>query len=209
MIKENNVALAQPTASAQCWSSIGRLAAPLQSGSKGSQVTKLQTLLGVTPDGVFGPATEHALKTSFVAATLATAIASEASTMLPAALTTAQAILETGYGRRVPTDINSGIYSYNLFGIKSRPRQPFVTIHTHEVTNGISEQVQCKFAAYDNFEQSHDAHAAFFSVNPRYHTLFNSSDPLYWANELHHMGYATDPDYGEKLHALMRQWNLV
>jgi len=42
----------------------------------------------------------------------------EAISHVPAAITTAQAILETGYGRSVPVDIYNGEYSNNLFGLK-------------------------------------------------------------------------------------------
>ncbi|NHZ93140.1 hypothetical protein F2P45_29630 [Massilia sp. CCM 8733] len=192
-----------------CWSTIGRLAAGLHPGSRGAEVTQLQSLLGVAPDGICGAATEHALKISFVTAIHADARASQATTRVPAALTTAQAILESSYGRSVPTDINSGVYSYNLFGIKSRPQQRYVTIWTHEVVNGVSERKECHFAAYDSFQQSLDAHATFLTANPRYHTLFDSSDPLVWAERLHQLGYATDPDYGSKLIAVMHQWNLT
>ncbi|NHZ94161.1 glucosaminidase domain-containing protein [Massilia sp. CCM 8734] len=209
MINNANTPVAPDPGATPCWSTIGRLAAGLQPGSRGAKVTQLQSLLGVAPDGVCGPATEHALKISFVTATYADARASQATTRVPAALTTAQAILETSYGRSVPTDINSGIYSYNLFGIKSHPQQRYVTIWTHEVVKGVSERKECNFAAYDSFQQSLDAHATFLTANPRYHTLFNSSDPHVWAEGLHQLGYATDPEYGPKLIAIMRQWNLT
>jgi hypothetical protein len=209
-MNDNAVTPPAPDAgTAPCWSAIGRLAADLKPGSCGVKVAQLQSLLGVAPDGVCGPGTEHALKNSFVAAIYADARASQASTRIPAALTTAQAILETSYGRSVPTDINSGVYSYNLFGIKSHPQQRFVMIWTHEIVKGVSERKECNFAAYDSFQESLNAHATFLTANPRYRALFNSSDPLVWAGELHRMGYATDPDYGPKLIAVMHQWKLT
>ncbi|EKM5753210.1 glucosaminidase domain-containing protein, partial [Cronobacter sakazakii] len=44
----------------------------------------------------------------------------------PARITTAQAILEAGYGKSVPTDINSKKYSYNIFGIKAHGNPDYV-----------------------------------------------------------------------------------
>ncbi|GEM_PF-4429409 len=54
----------------------------------------------------------------FVKYVFAEAKENEEASRVPAAITTAQAFLETGYGKSVPTDIKSKKYSYNIFGIK-------------------------------------------------------------------------------------------
>lgn len=199
-----------PGAGAQpCWSRIGQLAAGIEPGSRGAHVVALQSLLGLKADGIYGPATERALKASFVAAIFEEAQASQAGTHVPAALTTAQAILESSYGRKVPTDMHHGTYSYNLFGIKETRPSLAVMCLTHEVVNGVSEPRTCQFAAYTSFKESLDAHASFLIENHRYRGLFGSQDPKVWAEELHRLGYATDPDYGPKLIALMEEWKLA
>jgi flagellum-specific peptidoglycan hydrolase FlgJ len=197
-----------PEAATGGWSQIGRLSAGLKVGSNGTQVAELQRLLGIEADGTYGPRTEQALKASFVAATYTSAQASESSTGIPAAITTAQAILESNYGKSIPTDVNNGTYSYNIFGIKAGSGQDFVTSWTHEVTNGISQRVLGNFAAYDSFEESLDAHSTFLTTNRRYQSLFDSRDPTVWANGLQAKGYATDPQYATKLISVMNKWNL-
>jgi len=197
-----------PTDAADSWSQIGRLSAGLKIGSRGARVSELQTLLGVQASGVFGPKTEQALRSSFVSVTYAAAQASEATTGIPAAITTAQAILESNYGMSIPTDVSSGQYSYNIFGVKAGAQQDFVTSWTHEVVNGASERVLGNFASYDSFQGSLDAHSTFLTSNRRYRSLFDSSDPTTWANGLQAKGYATDPHYAAKLISVMKQWNL-
>lgn len=56
----------------------------------------------------------------------------EAKTGIPAEITTAQAILESNWGKNVPTDINTKQSSNNLFGIKANGKQKYVQAWTHE-----------------------------------------------------------------------------
>ncbi len=57
-------------------------------------------------------------------------------TGMSASLQTAQAILETGWGQRLPVDKYSGKFSYNLFGIKGSATNGSVISNTWEVYNG-------------------------------------------------------------------------
>ncbi|MNQ32835.1 Peptidoglycan hydrolase FlgJ [compost metagenome] len=123
---------------------------------------------------------------------------------VPAEITAAQAILETGYGKSVPIDVNTGVYSYNLFGIKAHGHPEFVEIYTHEYEGGVKVKILDKFRAYDSFEDSISGRAAFFVNNKRYHSLFESSDPAMWAQGLQDKGYATDPKYAHKLISIMK-----
>jgi type VI secretion system secreted protein VgrG len=127
---------------------------------------------------------------------------------VPAGVTTAQAILETGYGKAVPTDIETGRYSYNLFGIKAHGAANFVTVWTHEEINGSRVRIKDKFMAYDSFEDSIRGRTSFFVKNKRYSSLFESKDSERWANGLQEKGYATDSKYAEKLINIINQWNL-
>jgi len=127
---------------------------------------------------------------------------------VPAAITTAQAILETGYGKAVPIDINTGKYSFNLFGIKGIGPAGFVSVYTHEFYNGKKQKIIDKFKAYHNFSESITGRTAFLEQNKRYKSLFTSTDPEAWAKGLQSSGYATDPKYADKLITIMNKWNL-
>lgn len=133
----------------------------------------------------------------------------EAKSHVPAAITTAQAILETGYGNYVPVDINTGEYSNNLFGIKAHGNHSFVLVNTHEYINGVKTPVVDKFMKYDSYEDSISGRADFFVKNKRYHVLFDSQDPVAWARGLHTTGYATDPNYANKLISIMNKEGLL
>lgn len=128
---------------------------------------------------------------------------------VPAAVTAAQAILETGYGRAVPTDINTKRYSYNLFGIKGVGTVGSVDIYTHEVINGKRVRIIDKFQAYNSFSESIAGRTAFLKKNMRYKFLFNSKDPKAWAEGLQKAGYATDPNYAQNLISIMESWKLI
>jgi flagellum-specific peptidoglycan hydrolase FlgJ len=68
---------------------------------------------------------------------------------------------------------------------------------------------RAKFAVLDHsFEESIAGRSTFFKKNKRYHALFDSKDPNKWAKGLQDSGYATDPDYANKLIAIMKQWAL-
>ena len=69
-------------------------------------------------------------KSEFVKQVFDEAKKEEALSKVPAAITTAQAILETGYGKSVPTDIYTKQYSYNLFGIKGIGPAGSVSVYT-------------------------------------------------------------------------------
>jgi flagellum-specific peptidoglycan hydrolase FlgJ len=145
----------------------------------------------------------------FVDTVYADAKKDESTSKVPAAVTTAQACLETGYGKSVPTDIDTGTYSYNLFGIKGVGSAGSVTVWTHEVEHGVRVKIKDKFQAYHSFEESIAGRSDFFRKNKRYHHLFNSTDPNDWANGLQSSGYATDPDYAKKLIAIIKIWSLT
>ncbi|WP_234300101.1 glycoside hydrolase family 73 protein [Salmonella enterica] len=145
----------------------------------------------------------------FVKYVFAEAKENEETSRVPAAITTAQAILETGYGKSVPTDIKSKKYSYNIFGIKAHGNPDYVEDYTHEVENGKRVRIIDKFQVYDSYSDSINGRADFFKKNPRYHFLFNSSDPIEWAKGLQKAGYATDPNYANSLISVMKSQGLI
>lgn len=138
------------------------------------------------------------------------AVIEERDLGIPAAATTAQAALETGYGRWVPIDENTGQYSYNLFGIKGvGPAGSVVTI-THEEDPGSGRLVPVRqvFRAYSSFEESLRDHSLFFHNNQRYRKALEAKTPEDFIKKIAEAGYATDSNYAAKLMAIIRYWGL-
>ncbi|HGS7071285.1 TPA: glycoside hydrolase family 73 protein [Klebsiella quasipneumoniae subsp. quasipneumoniae] len=143
-------------------------------------------------------------KQQFTDAVYEAALKEQEKSGIPAAITTAQAIDESGYGRKVPVDLNNKTYSFNLFGIKAKSGQEFVEIWTTEHINGSNIKIKDKFAAYNSFEESIADRTKFLTENKRYASLFESDDPEKWAHGLQDKGYATDPNYASKLISIMK-----
>lgn len=132
------------------------------------------------------------------------AIASERQTGVPAAVTLAQAALETGFGASTIGGAK------NLFGIKGRGPAGSVTAPTREVTGGRSVTVNATFREYDTWEESVLDHGRLLAGNRRYAPAMEARrDPEAFARELQRCGYATDPHYAESLIRVMREYNLI
>ncbi|EOC1335835.1 glucosaminidase domain-containing protein [Cronobacter turicensis] len=143
-------------------------------------------------------------KQQFTDAVFEAALKEQEISGIPAAITTAQAIDESGYGRKVPVDLNNKKYSFNLFGIKAKSGQESVEIWTTEHINGRDVKIKDRFAAYSSFEESIAERTKFLIENKRYASLFESDDPEKWAHGLQNKGYATDPNYASKLISIMK-----
>lgn len=95
-------------------------------------------------------------------------------------------------------------YSFNLFGIKSKPGQEYVEVWTTEHINGVDVKIIDKFAAYYSFQESIADRTRFLTENQRYASLFESDDPEVWAEGLQEKGYATNPHYASQLISIMK-----
>ncbi len=128
------------------------------------------------------------------------------TTGLPASIVIAQAILETGWGKHVPIDIETGLYSYNLFGIKGIGPAGHVACYTHEYINGVRVRIVSNFRAYNNYTESFVDYGNFVLKNPRYKKAVEArDDPRKYIYELWKAGYATDPDYVSKVIQIAEQ----
>ncbi|MFQ3581330.1 MAG: glucosaminidase domain-containing protein [Chloracidobacterium sp.] len=155
---------------------------------------------GTTPVGQI-PRTGNA----FIDRIAADAIRNQRATGVPASVTIAQAILESGWGRSALAQ-----QANNFFGIKGTGPAGSVTMRTREVINGQSVYVNAQFRKYNTPQESFADHARLFTQSRRYaEAMRHTSDPFRFAAEIHRAGYATDPDYTRKLHDLMRQYNLT
>ncbi len=133
------------------------------------------------------------------------AVESQRKSGVLASITIAQAALESGWGE-------SGLAraGNNLFGIKadSRWRGETLTLNTREFIKGQWMVVPAKWRKYPSWQNSIDDHAAFLKRNPRYKACFLCTTAPAFAQALAQAGYATDPDYANKLIALMSKHQL-
>jgi flagellar protein FlgJ len=116
----------------------------------------------------------------------------------------AQAALETGWGKKVTSD-SSGRSSYNLFNIKADKRWQgdTVTVPTLEFRNGVAVKETATFRAYDSYEQSFSDYVALIRDSARYQSALQAQDGKTYVRELAKNGYATDPNYAEKISRIM------
>jgi hypothetical protein len=131
----------------------------------------------------------------------------EEQTGVPASVTIAQAILESSWGSsRLARENN------NYFGIKAKGRlgpASVVWYDVWEVIDGADVVQRQPFRAYHTAAESFIDHGRFFLRNRRYaDALAVRDDPRQFAREIDLAGYATDPDYSDKLIALMDRFNL-
>jgi hypothetical protein len=128
---------------------------------------------------------------------------------MSAALQTAQAILETGWGQSVPVDKYTGQFSNNLFGIKGTASAGSVTSNTWEEYNGVSFRIDADFRSYENVSESWDDHNNLLLTMERYspfrEVMFDSTQGA-WA--LRRCGYATDSQYSIKLIDIINMYDL-
>lgn len=121
----------------------------------------------------------------------------------PSALV-AQAALETGWGRSVPTH-SSGSSSYNLFGIKAGSSWEGATtnVPTLEFEAGVAVRKVERFRSYASPADSFNDYARLIGNNPRYENARGvGGDVASFASALQEGGYATDPNYARKILAV-------
>lgn len=121
----------------------------------------------------------------------------------------AQSALETGWGQKIikKSDQES---SFNLFNIKSQQgwQGESVNKSSLEVEDGIGVQRNSNFRVYDNLQESFKDYIDFITSNQRYgEALQQSNNADRYIEELQQAGYATDPQYAEKVKTIMNSDN--
>ncbi len=122
----------------------------------------------------------------------------------------AHAALETGWGKSLPAD-RDGRTSFNLFGIKATRgwRGAVAGSSTIEFEGGLPARRVERFRAYDSIGASFRDYANLLQTSSRYAAVRNvGSDITAFASGLQRAGYATDPDYANKLTAVAAQLGL-
>lgn len=118
-----------------------------------------------------------------------------------------QAALETGWGNAI-TRHQDGSSSYNLFNIKADKRWggDQVGKSTLEYENGIAKYEKASFRSYDSYSDSFDDYVDFLRTNNRYSdALRNQGDDHLYIKDLHKAGYATDPNYANKIIDILKR----
>jgi len=118
----------------------------------------------------------------------------------------AQAALETGWGKHITRDAQTQESSYNLFNIKagSRWQGDTVAVNTLEYYEGIAQKELAQFRSYDSYEQSFVDYVDFLKTSSRYQQALEQADnPIGYLQELQAAGYATDPEYADKISRIM------
>lgn len=125
---------------------------------------------------------------------------------VPFQVVIAQAALETGWGQKIIKS-ESGASSHNLFNIKADNRWSGdkVQKETLEFEQGAMVKKSAPFRAYESLSESVNDYIDFLSNSDRYQdALQNSGDVEHFLHGLQKAGYATDPQYANKIMATLR-----
>ena len=142
----------------------------------------------------------------FVATMLPMAKAAAEKIGVDANYLVAQAALETGWGKSIIRQ-QDGSSSHNLFGIKAADWQgESARVLTTEYVDGKPTKESASFRAYGSFEQSFNDYVSFLQNNERYdNALDSAANPKTFVRELQRAGYATDPQYANKVAQIAKQ----
>jgi len=139
-------------------------------------------------------------------------------TLLPYAKKTAQALgispavliaqsaLETGWGKKIINGADNQS-SLNLFNIKAHKnwQGEQVAKDSLEVEGGTAVKRRSNFRAYDSLAHSFADYGHFISSSNRYQeALQQGTDAPRYIEELQQAGYATDPNYADKIKTIMQ-----
>ncbi|GAW96278.1 MULTISPECIES: flagellar assembly peptidoglycan hydrolase FlgJ [Colwellia] len=137
----------------------------------------------------------------FVRALVAPAKKVQQQLGVPFEVIIAQAALETGWGQKIIKD-QDGASSNNLFNIKadSRWSGDKVSKETLEFEQGTMVKKSAQFRMYQSFTDSINDYINFLSTSERYQdALQNSGNVEHFLQGLQKAGYATDPQYADKI----------
>ena len=126
-------------------------------------------------------------------------------TGIPASITLAQGMLESNWGRS-----ELSIKANNHFGIKCGGDWTGNTMKWEDDEYSNNQLIESCFRSYNYAEESFYDHSYFLTSKSRYQTLFSYdvTDYQSWAKGLMTAGYATDPNYDNKLIQIIEKYGL-
>jgi flagellum-specific peptidoglycan hydrolase FlgJ len=145
----------------------------------------------------------------FIAAAATAAQQTQRDYRVPASITIAQAILESGWG-----DSALAYYDKNYFGMKCSTVGLFASGCRSHATSECAPTGACfgttaSFRVYPTVTGSFKDHGSLLATSSTYATArLHVSSPNQYAIDLQHAHYATDPAYASKLTAIMVKYNL-
>lgn len=120
---------------------------------------------------------------------------------VPASITMAQAIIESGWGKTAP--------GYNLFGMKGEGPAGSTSHVGVEYRHGKRVYRRSSFRSYASYSESIEDHGRLLSTRARYADARTvAENPAAFARALQGK-YATDPKYAAKLMDLSRRYELA
>lgn len=134
------------------------------------------------------------------------AISEMERTGIPASIKLAQGLLESQSGRS-----ELAKYANNHFGIKCKNDWTGEIYYYHDDDkNTDGEIIASCFRSYSSPSDSYKDHSDFLVNRSRYKELFNlpKTDYVSWAQGLKKCGYATDPNYADRLIKTIQKYNL-
>jgi flagellum-specific peptidoglycan hydrolase FlgJ len=143
---------------------------------------------------------------AFISLIAPLAQASQKQYRIPASVTIAQAIDESGWGQsQLSTKAN------NFFGIKARQSvDKYTQFNTEEFEKGQPVKELAKFRVFNSLKDCFEAHARLLACTDRYRpAMADADDPFVFAPRLKECGYSTDPEYAKKLAALITDFRLT
>lgn len=114
-----------------------------------------------------------------------------------------QAALESAWGESgLTTKYN------NLFGIKGSYQGNSAMMDTWEVYGGKKYEIEDGFRAYPDQATSILDYGVFLTVNQRYKKAIGLKDYKEQIKAIHNAGYATDPQYADKVISIIEKYGL-
>lgn len=153
-------------------------------------------------------------QSKFLQMAVSAAQASQKLTGIPASITIAQAILESGWGQSALAR-----QANNFFGIKATAHldpSKYAAFETSEFVDGRKTSIVAKFARYASPADSFAAHARLIADSWRYKSAMSyCAKPELFAHALQQCGYSTLEDaegnhiYAQRLMELVNEFDLT
>lgn len=155
-------------------------------------------------EGTTAPQAGTSEQRAFISKIGPMAAADMKKTGILASLTIAQAILESGWGKSGLT-----VNANNLFGIKGSYNGASYSCKTQEWDGAKYITITAAFRKYPSWAESVADHSALFLRLDRYANLRGCTDYKKACQYVREDGYATDPNYTEKLVQIIEQYGLT
>lgn len=128
---------------------------------------------------------------------------------VPVPVTIAQAINESGWGGSALTTEGNAYFGIKCFGQPGPVATGCRPYSTSECDARGCAPTTAVFRVFQSAADSFIDHGRFLTENPRYEPAFaHTGDPDEFARQIHRAGYATAPDYADRLIRLMRDYDL-